>query len=201
MIHSVVTQLHLPAGVAGPDPMDFDVRCFLIPHATGVTIVDTGVDHSPPLIAEKLAEIGGDWSDVTDVILTHHHPDHAGGLTEVIARAPAAAVRAGADDTFPVAVKAAEDGALIRGLQVIATPGHTAGHLSLLAADDDALLIGDLAGNQNGRLVRAPETFTADPAEAERSLHKVSLLAFTNLYPSHGAPSDRQALRNLLGGQ
>jgi|SRR5882724_11691381 len=48
----------LPAGVAGPNAMDFDVRCFLVPHATGVTIVDTGMDPSVSVIAEKLAEIG-----------------------------------------------------------------------------------------------------------------------------------------------
>src|SRR5262245_41999603 len=88
---------------------------------------------------------------------------------------PGAAVWASAQDTFPVAVKAAEDGATIRGLRVIATPGHTAGHLSLLATHDHVLLIGDLVGNQNGQLTRPPKPFTADPAEAERSLHKVSL--------------------------
>lgn len=198
MIHPIVSPVHLPAGVAGPDPMDFDVRCFLVTHATGITLIDTGLDQSVPLVTEKLAEIGGDWSDVTDVILTHHHPDHTGGLAEVIARAPGAAVWAGAEDTFPVAVKAAEDGETIRGLRVIATPGHTAGHLSLLATDDDVLLIGDLAGNQNGRLSRAPQAFTADPAEAERSLQKVSRLDFTHLHPSHGGPSDRQALQHLL---
>jgi glyoxylase-like metal-dependent hydrolase (beta-lactamase superfamily II) len=199
MIYPVVTEIHRPAGVAGPDAMDFDVRCFLVPHATGVTVVDTGLDHAVPLIAGKLAEIGAGWTEVTDVILTHHHPDHTGGLAEVIALAPGASVWAGAHDTFPVPVKAAEDGATIRGLRVIETPGHTAGHLSLLATDDDVLLIGDLVGNPDGELVRAPEPFTADRAEAERSLHKVRLLDFTGLYPSHGAPSDRQALQHLLG--
>jgi glyoxylase-like metal-dependent hydrolase (beta-lactamase superfamily II) len=199
MIQPVVTQVHLPAGVAGPNAMDFDVRCFLVPHATGVTIVDTGMDHSVPLIAEKLAEIGGDWGDVTDVILTHHHPDHTGGLAQVIERAPAAAVWASADDIFPVAVAAAHEGDMIRGLRVVATPGHTAGHLSLLATDDDVLLIGDLAGNQNGQVVRAPEAFTADPAQAEQSLQRVAVLDFADMYPSHGAPAGRQALHHLLG--
>jgi glyoxylase-like metal-dependent hydrolase (beta-lactamase superfamily II) len=201
MIQPVVTQVHLPAGVAGPNAMDFDVRCFLVPHATGVTIVDTGMDHSVPLIAEKLAEIGGDWGDVTDVILTHHHPDHTGGLAQVIERAPAAAVWASADDIFPVAVATAHEGDMIRGLRVVATPGHTAGHLSLLATDDDVLLIGDLAGNQNGQVVRAPEAFTADPAQAEQSLHRVALLDFADMYPSHGAPAGRQALHHLLGNR
>jgi glyoxylase-like metal-dependent hydrolase (beta-lactamase superfamily II) len=92
----------------------------------------------------------------------------------------------------------AGDGQTIRGLRVIATPGHTPGHLSLLAADDDTLLIGDLAGSQDDRLVRAPQVFTADAAEAERSLHAVSQVDFTHLYPSHGGPTDRQALHELL---
>lgn len=198
MIHPVVAEVHLPAGVAGPDAMNFDVRCFLVPYATGVTLVDTALDHAVAPIAEKLGEIGADWSDVTDIVLTHHHPDHTGGLAEVTARAPEAVVWASAHDTFAVAVKEAEDGATIRGLRVIATPGHTAGHLSLLATHDHALLVGDLVGNLNGRLSRAPEPFTADPAEAERSLHKVSRYEFDDLYPSHGAPSHRQALHDLL---
>jgi glyoxylase-like metal-dependent hydrolase (beta-lactamase superfamily II) len=198
VIHPVVTEVQLPAGVAGPDPMDFDVRSFLVPHATGVTLVDTGPDPSVRPITERLAEIGAEWSDVTDVILTHHHPDHTGGLAEVVARTPGATVWAGEHDTFPVAVSAAEDGRTIRGLRVIATPGHTAGHLSLLATQDDVLLIGDLAGRHDGRLIRAPKPFTADEAEAERSLHKVSLLDFGELYPSHGAPCDAQALQHLV---
>lgn len=198
MIHPVVTDIHLPAGVAGPDPMSFDVRCFLIPHATGLTLVDTGLEHSVPLITGQLAEIGAGWGDVTDVILTHDHPDHTGGLAEVITLAPGAALWAGAHDTFPVATKPAGDGETIRGLRVISTPGHTAGHLSLLSADDNVLLIGDLAGNPDGRLSRAPAPFTADPAEAERSLHKASRMDFADLYPSHGAPSDRAALQLLV---
>jgi hypothetical protein len=55
MIYPVVTEVHLPAGVAGPEPMDFDVRCFIVPHATGLTLVDTGFDHSVPLITGRLA--------------------------------------------------------------------------------------------------------------------------------------------------
>jgi glyoxylase-like metal-dependent hydrolase (beta-lactamase superfamily II) len=44
-----------------------------------VTLVDTGLEQSVPPIAEELAAIGAGWGDVTDVILTHHHPDHTGG--------------------------------------------------------------------------------------------------------------------------
>ena len=70
--------------------------------------------------------------------------------------------------------------------------------MSLLSEQDDVLFLGDLAGTQNDQLIRAPAAFTADPAEAERSLHKASLLDFTWLYPSHGASSDRQTLQHML---
>jgi glyoxylase-like metal-dependent hydrolase (beta-lactamase superfamily II) len=177
--------------------MDFDVRCFLVPHSIGVTLVDTGLEGSAELIAAKLAEMGAQWSDVTDVILTHHHPDHTGGLFEVAALAPTAAIWGGSRDSFPLPVAAAEDGETIRGLRVVATPGHTAGHVSLLGEDGD-LLIGDLVGSQDGELIRAPAPFTADAAEVERSLDKVNLFDFAELYPSHGASSSRPQLRRLL---
>jgi glyoxylase-like metal-dependent hydrolase (beta-lactamase superfamily II) len=196
MIHTVITEVHLPAGVAGPDPMDFDVRCFLVPHATGVTLVDTGLEHTVPSIAARLSEIGAGWADVTDVLLTHHHPDHIGGLAAVMASAPGAVVWAA--DAVSVATEPVQDGQTIRGLRVVTTPGHTAGHLSLLATDDGALLLGDLAGTEDGRLVRAPAAFTADQAEAERSLAKASRLDFGTLLPSHGAASTPQALLELL---
>jgi glyoxylase-like metal-dependent hydrolase (beta-lactamase superfamily II) len=154
MIHSVVIDVHLPAGVAGPEPVDLDVRCFLVPHATGITLVDAGLGHSVGAIAAKLGEVGAGWGDVTDVVLTHHHPDHVGGLGEVVALAAGATVWGNPGDDFPVAVEAVGDGDVVRGLRVVATPGHTAGHLSLLAEDDGVLLVGDLAGTQGGRFGR-----------------------------------------------
>jgi glyoxylase-like metal-dependent hydrolase (beta-lactamase superfamily II) len=198
MIHAVVIDIHLPAGVAGPRAVDSDVRCFLVPHATGLTLVDAGPGPSVHAITTGLTGLGAAWSDVTDVILTHHHGDHLGGLPPVMAQAPGATLWASPLDDFPVPVKTAEHGDLIRGLRVVATPGHTAGHLSLLSDHDGSLLIGDLVGTRNGRLVRAPAPFTADPAEAELSLHRASLVDFTELHPSHGARSNREALRHLL---
>lgn len=97
-VESVVTDVRMPAGVAGPDSLDFDVRCFLVPHAVGVVLIDTCMPGSNDPINAGLERIGAEWRDITDIVLTHNHPDHTGGLAEVMARTDGAAVWAGAED-------------------------------------------------------------------------------------------------------
>jgi glyoxylase-like metal-dependent hydrolase (beta-lactamase superfamily II) len=180
-IHPVVLPVHLPAGIAGPEPMDFDVRCFLIPHPTGLVLVDTGLPGTVGAIDAALDQLGATWADVTDIVLSHDHPDHVGGLTEVTARTVDAAVWGNA----PLAAREVTDGATVRGLQILQTPGHTAGHVSLLH-ESGALLVGDLVGTQNGVLVRAPAAFTADPAQAEHSIRRLAAIRASRLMPAHG---------------
>ena len=68
------------------------------------------------------------------------------------------------------------DGQVVGPLRVVASPGHTPGHVSFLDEERGVLLVGDCLGTVGGRLVRGPERFTADPAVAEQTLH--DLLAF-----------------------
>ncbi|HET8560799.1 MAG TPA: MBL fold metallo-hydrolase [Marmoricola sp.] len=51
-----------------------------------VTLVDTGVKKAPPKIATGLAAIGKRPEDVQRIVLTHAHPDHAGGAAEMARR-------------------------------------------------------------------------------------------------------------------
>src|SRR6476659_8218250 len=48
-----------------------------------VTLVDMGVKSSGPKVVAALAAIGAGPSDVTRLLLTHAHPDHAGVATNV----------------------------------------------------------------------------------------------------------------------
>lgn len=73
----------------------------------------------------------------------------------------------------------------MRGLTVLATPGHTAGHVSLLH-ESGALLIGDIVGSQGAVLSRAPAPFTADAAQTERSLRRIANIRFERLLTAHG---------------
>lgn len=71
-------------------PWDF-INSYAIREQDGqVTLVDAGMKSAPKRIAAALASIGSDPSDVTRIVLTHAHTDHAGGLAKM-------AVTTGAD--------------------------------------------------------------------------------------------------------
>jgi glyoxylase-like metal-dependent hydrolase (beta-lactamase superfamily II) len=48
-----------------------------------VTLVDCGLKRAPARIVAGLAAIGKQLSDVARIVLTHAHPDHAGGAAEL----------------------------------------------------------------------------------------------------------------------
>ena len=203
-VEPVVMDVHLPAGVAGPDPLSFDVRCFLVPHASGVVLIDTCLPGSHDLIAPALERIGARWRDITDVVLTHSHADHVGGLAEVMARADGAAVWAGAEDhpliPFIGQLRTLVEGGWVRELRVLQTPGHTPGHCSLVHDGASLLFAGDLVGTMAGTLTRSPAAFTADAEQAEQTLQQVATLEFDRVLFSHGneIPNPLEALRHLL---
>lgn len=56
------------------------------------------------------------------------------------------------------------------GCQILATPGHTPGHISIRSTEDEFLITGDAAVLEEGRLALANPGFCLDLPEAERSL-------------------------------
>jgi glyoxylase-like metal-dependent hydrolase (beta-lactamase superfamily II) len=182
----VVMDIELPAGMAGPEPMTFDVRCFLVPHGGGVTLVDTGMQADAEPIADALTAMGAGWDDLSDVVLTHAHPDHCGALSTVASRAPSAAIWGGNGDTFPVATRPTKDGTLIHGLRVVSTPGHTPGHLCLLDEGEGILFTGDAISSHAGQLSQGPEVFIADAQQAARSLQRLVELRADRMLFGHG---------------
>jgi glyoxylase-like metal-dependent hydrolase (beta-lactamase superfamily II) len=65
-----------------------------------VTLVDCGVAKAPARIVAGLAAIGKHPSDVTRIVLTHVHPDHAGGAAEMAQRTGAPVLTHAADAEY-----------------------------------------------------------------------------------------------------
>ena len=161
-------------------------------------MVDTGVDGSAGDIEEALDELGLGWWAVTHVVLTHHHPDHVGGLPEV-ASATDARVYAGADDIVSVTgasdITPLEDGDEIAGLRVIATPGHTPGHISVLEPTTRVLVAGDaLVGRADGSGVSGPDpAYTQDMETAQASVRTLATYDAETVVFGHGEPLEAGA--------
>src|SRR3954451_14739175 len=65
-----------------------------------VTLVDTGLKRAPARIVAGLAAMGKHPQDVTRIVLTHVHPDHAGGAAEMSRRTGAPVLVHGDDQDW-----------------------------------------------------------------------------------------------------
>ena len=123
------------------------VSAYVLARGREVAIVDTGSPGSAGQIGEALVNLGANWDDVDHVILTHLHGDHVGGLGGVLDAAPEAIAYAGEADVSGISssrpLRAVNDGDEVFGLQIIGTPGHTAGHISVLDVGAGFLVAGD----------------------------------------------------------
>ena len=190
----------------GPDPVTFDVRCFVVADSSGVVLIDTCAPGSAAAIGTALAQAGASWSDVSDIVLTHRHFDHTGGLAEAAGLASNANIWAGAQDAPDITldgrreVRAIAEGDRVHNLGVLHTPGHTAGHISLLDEASGVVFIGDLIGSSDGHLEFGPPAFTADSDSNRRSLRRVVDLAAQRFLFSHGEEiaDPNEAIRQLL---
>lgn len=130
------------------------MSAYVLVRGNEAAVVDTGVGGSGEAIGTVLDEAGPGWAGVRHVVLTHKHPDHAGSVSEVLDQAPDATGYLGQADLGEVdasrALTALSDGDEVFWLQIVGTPGHTAGHVAVFDADTGVLVAGDALTNQNG---------------------------------------------------
>ena len=74
------------------------------------------------------------------------------------------------------------------GWQVLHTPGHTAGSLSLWHEEEGVLIAGDALEYRRGRLALPSRLFTADMAQAKASIRRLAALEVRVLLLSHFPP-------------
>lgn len=166
-----------------------DVRCVpafddnyiwlpALPSSRAVAIVDPG--EAEPVLA-RLAQ---EDLEPAAILITHHHQDHTGGITDLTARydipvyGPAREHIPGL--THPVAEgDTVELDALGLELTVLETPGHTRGHVCYLG--HGALFCGDTLFTAGcGRL------FEGTPEQMHASLSRLAALPeYTLVYCAH----------------
>jgi len=118
------------------------------------------------------------------ILVTHHHPDHVGGVAE-LAASHGARVFGPARERMPCDAQTLDDGDHVRlaelGLEflVMALPGHTLGHIAYFG--HGALFCGDtLFSGGCGRL------FEGTPAQMLGSLDRIAALPDeTRIYCAH----------------
>jgi N-acyl homoserine lactone hydrolase len=164
-------------------------------------------------LIEALAAIGVKPSDITYVAVSHLHPDHVGNVDEfaqgtlIMQRVEWEAAKALPQKLFNPDRKAE----LLEGdkdlfgdgsLTIISTPGHTAGHQSLLVHLNKTgyvLLTGDAAHFQANFDNRRVPGFNADREKSIASMDKLARIAeekHAQIWINHDKPSS-DARRHL----
>lgn len=72
------------------------------------------------------------------------------------------------------------------GCTILATPGHTPGHISLFMEKDSIIITGDAIALEDGKPVIANPQFTLDIEEATKSMKKLLSLKAKAYYCYHG---------------
>ncbi|RJG09295.1 hydroxyacylglutathione hydrolase [Pseudomonas cavernicola] len=144
-------------------------------------VVDPG--DAAPVLAWLTAHPG--WQ-LSDILVTHHHFDHVGGVEQLKA-ATGARVLGPARENIPARDVALHEGdradVLGRQFQVLEVPGHTLGHIAYYHADPQQpwLFCGDtLFAAGCGRL------FEGTPEQMYHSLSRLAALPdHTQIYCTH----------------
>ncbi len=177
------------------------VSAYVLARQGEAAVVDTGVAGSASAIEAGLGEIGLGWDAVGHVILTHKHDDHAGSVAEVLEAAGAATAYAGADDigsiTAPRPLTPVGDGDRVFDLEIIATPGHTPGHVCVLDSTVGLLVAGDALSVQGGVVAGPNPSFTEDLDQAHESVRKLAGFQFGVLLVGHGDPIETDASQQV----
>jgi glyoxylase-like metal-dependent hydrolase (beta-lactamase superfamily II) len=156
----------------------------LIRDADGIVVVDPGMVADTAMILDPIEGLGIDVGDVTDIVLSHHHPDHVIN----IALFPNARVH----DTMAIyhrdtlVLRPAEGFQVTESVRLIQTPGHSPQDITTLVDSPDGLqVLTHLWWMQQGP---ADDPMAQDRSQLRDQRARVLDLQPSLIIPGHGAP-------------
>ncbi|WP_424536485.1 N-acyl homoserine lactonase family protein [Sphaerisporangium viridialbum] len=173
----------------GPQPRVEPVLAYLVRRDEGLILFDTGIGAADPeteahyrprrnALEGALADAGVTLADISLVVNCHLHFDHCGGNPSlagrpIVVQATELATARGGDYTidelvdFPGAVyeEITGEAEVWPGVWIIPTPGHTAGHQSMVVRQSDGTVI--LAGQAHDFAYE----FSSDHLARQATLH------------------------------
>lgn len=189
----------------------FDSNMYVITDDAGaLTVVDTGHDGERQYLLDAIKKTGKGPADIANVILTHVHVDHSGGLDWLVrlsgAKVHVCAIEAdaiekgdltltlagmfkGRQEKVKVDVRLKEGDVIDLGqhrFTVLVTPGHTRGSICLFDERAKVLISGDTAF-ADGSFGRVDFPSGSAP-ELQASLQRLASLDVETLLPGHMQP-------------
>lgn len=203
------------------------VNAYLVAQDDGLLLIDTGNSGRPGQVLGAIRRVEGETgSRLAAILLTHGHPDHAGGLVEVADTAAVPIYAHGAEIPFitgaaaygeipghwgywlpkqkavdgpaPGTVRTLADGDRFGPLLACHTPGHTPGHLAYWHEAAGIWFAGDLVMRLAPWLHGPLWPATYDIALARRSARRLLEAGpIRMLCMGHGGPITDQSMEML----
>ena len=198
-------------------PRIFPVNCYIVEEESELTLIDAALPYSAKSIIKAAEGIG---KPITRIIITHAHSDHIGALDTLKELLPDSQVCISSRDALllegnsallpnekntpirggiPKNIKTKpdillEEGDRVGSLEVIATPGHTPGSITLFDTRNRSLIAGDALVTRGKILVSGvmnplfpfPSLATWDKSTALISAKKLRDLSPSLLAVGHG---------------
>lgn len=178
--------------ILGGNPSKFTLQgtnTYLVGTGPNRLLIDTG-EGKPSWIDALKRTLDEEKATIESALITHWHPDHTGGIGQLLEHSPKTAVYKYKPSDGQLAISEGQkfevEGATLTAFH---TPGHTDDHIVFVIQEEDALFTGDNVLGQGTAVFEDLGTYL-------KSIAKMEKLVSGRGYPGHG-PVLPQASRTI----
>lgn len=168
--------------ILGGNPSKFTLQgtnTYLLGTGPNRLLIDTG-EGKPSWLAALKRTLEEEKATVQNALITHWHPDHIGGIAQLLEYLPQTAIYKSSPADGQLNISEGQKFE-VEGVTLTAchTPGHTTDHMAFVLQEEDALFTGDNVLGQGTAVFEDLATYL-------KSLAKMEKLVSGRGYPGHG---------------